>query len=207
MWSASPSHSIQPDRPNRCLKTVETREQTADFLLGHHFTGCGNTHVLCQGLTLVGPQRMELMRALAPEVLLSVRRGVFPQPVKPCPSLSCFSAKINRAPRIPCAPGSSPGFPVELVGVGELHAVPASRDRTRSRGMAPRTGNPGRSTELNATVVDCSYPGAERAPPLARFAARRLHCPTLPGLRGDSVLFPRPSHCLQQGCSCHNRSR
>jgi hypothetical protein len=26
---------------------------------------------------------------------------------------------------------ASPGFPVELVGVGELHAVPASRDRTR----------------------------------------------------------------------------
>jgi hypothetical protein len=27
----------------------------------------------------------------------------------------------------------TPGFPVELVGVAEVHAVPAGRDRTRGR--------------------------------------------------------------------------
>jgi len=125
------------------------------------------------------------------------------------PSLAglSFSEQTNRAPRIACAPGSSPGFPVELVGVGELHAAFLTESRTRSRGMAPLTGNPGRSTELNITGVDCSYLVAEQAPQPARFAARRLHCPTLPGLPGDSVLFQRPSHCLQQGCSCRNRSQ
>jgi hypothetical protein len=25
------------------------------FVSGHNFTGCGETHVLCQGTTLVGP--------------------------------------------------------------------------------------------------------------------------------------------------------
>ena len=41
------------------------------------------------------------------------------------------------------APGS-PGFPVELVGVGELHAAFLTESRTRNRRMGPRTGNPGR---------------------------------------------------------------
>jgi hypothetical protein len=35
---------------------------------GHGFAGCGKTHVLCQGTTLVGPKTARLMRALAPEV-------------------------------------------------------------------------------------------------------------------------------------------
>jgi hypothetical protein len=33
------------------------------------FTGCGKTHVLCQGTTSVGPYNGELLRALAPEAL------------------------------------------------------------------------------------------------------------------------------------------
>jgi hypothetical protein len=38
---------------------------------GHGFKGCEKTHVLCQGTTLVGPYTMPLVRALAPEFLLS----------------------------------------------------------------------------------------------------------------------------------------
>ena len=51
---------------------------------GHGFAGCGKTHVLCQGTTLVGPKTARLMRAtspqraLAPEVrLLDLRPGSF----------------------------------------------------------------------------------------------------------------------------------
>jgi hypothetical protein len=39
--------------------------------LKHGFPTCGKSHVLCQGTTLVGPHTMPLMRALAPEFLLS----------------------------------------------------------------------------------------------------------------------------------------
>jgi hypothetical protein len=40
----------------------------------------------------------------------------------------------------------SHGFPVELVGVGELHAAFLTESRTRSRRLGPRAGNPGRTS-------------------------------------------------------------
>jgi hypothetical protein len=44
-------------------------------------------------------------------------------------------------------PGRVPlGFPVELVGVGELHAAFLTESRTRSRRLGPRAGNPGRTS-------------------------------------------------------------
>src|ERR1700733_8174523 len=43
------------------------------------------------------------------------------------------------------------GFPVELGGVGEHHAAFLTESRTRSRGMEPRTGNPGRCGPCNGT--------------------------------------------------------
>ncbi len=45
---------------------------------------------------------------------------------------------------MPTPLGMSPGFPVELGGVGELHAAFLTESRTRSHGVEPRTGNPGR---------------------------------------------------------------
>jgi hypothetical protein len=39
--------------------------------------------------------------------------------------------------------GRSPGSPVEHGSVGELHAAFLTESRTRSRGMAPRTGDTG----------------------------------------------------------------
>jgi len=40
--------------------------------------------------------------------------------------------------------GASPGFPVDLVGVGELHAAFPNESRTRGRWWQPVAGNPGR---------------------------------------------------------------
>jgi hypothetical protein len=37
----------------------------------------------------------------------------------------------------------TPGFPVKLVGVDELHAAFLNESRTRGRWLGPRTGNPG----------------------------------------------------------------
>ena len=37
----------------------------------------------------------------------------------------------------------TPGFPVKLVGVDELHAAFLDESRTRGRCFVPRTGNPG----------------------------------------------------------------
>ena len=39
---------------------------------------------------------------------------------------------------------ASPGFPVDLVGVGELHAAFLIESRTRGRWWRPVAGNPGR---------------------------------------------------------------
>jgi hypothetical protein len=39
---------------------------------------------------------------------------------------------------------ASPGFPVDLVGVGELHAAFLNESRTRGRWWRPVAGNPGR---------------------------------------------------------------
>jgi hypothetical protein len=52
------------------------------------FTGCGKTHVLYQGTTLVVPTLGEMMRALAPEVLLSCPVQTFsaaPEGLQPAP--------------------------------------------------------------------------------------------------------------------------
>jgi hypothetical protein len=40
--------------------------------------------------------------------------------------------------------GASPGFPVEIDGVGELHPAFLNESRTRGRWWRPMAGNPGR---------------------------------------------------------------
>jgi hypothetical protein len=52
-----------------------------------------------------------------------------------------------------------PDFPVELVGVGELHAAFLTESRTRSRRMGPRTGNPGRQSVPGPKTIffECFY--------------------------------------------------
>src|SRR5277367_1064773 len=44
----------------------------------------------------------------------------------------------------PWQESGSPGFPVDLVGVGELHAAFLNESRTRRRWWRPVAGNPGR---------------------------------------------------------------
>jgi hypothetical protein len=84
---------------------MQSRPRSGGLVSGSDITACGKTHVLCQGralqaaekthvlcqgTTLVGPKTARLMRALAPEALLSrppaVERAggpsVFPQAVK-----------------------------------------------------------------------------------------------------------------------------
>src|SRR3984885_11110367 len=76
-------------------------------------------------------------------VWLGVRRASF--------SEGGFPVVLKRDPMIRIEPirqakraRGSPGFPVQLGGVGGLHAAFPTESRTRSRGMEPRTGNPDR---------------------------------------------------------------
>jgi hypothetical protein len=62
---------------------------------------------------------------------------------------------MQDAPKTP----EAPGFPVGLDGLGELHAVPAGRDRTRGDGWRCAVGNPGTNPRLRRRFV--LYLGAE----------------------------------------------
>src|ERR1700739_3416584 len=53
--------------------------------------------------------------------------------------ISAFASRSDESDR-----WASPGFPVDLFGVGELHAAFLNESRTRIRWRCPVTGNPGR---------------------------------------------------------------
>jgi hypothetical protein len=162
------------------------------------------------------------------------KNQIFPQVVRPCrrwfpatggalPILTAKCIRVNRE-----SEGKSSGIPhlkskmwgtrpsrgnqshqrnVPRIPVGGALALANFMRLSLLKAAHTAEEGPGRSTEVNAIAVGCSYLVAEQALRPERFAARRLHFPTLPGLRGDSVLSPRPSHCPQPGCSCHNRSK
>src|ERR1700690_981561 len=60
----------------------------------------------------------------------------------------------------------TPGFPVKLAGVDELHAAFLNESRTRGRCLVPRTGNPGISLVFremwDTTVFNRSIPRITR---------------------------------------------
>jgi hypothetical protein len=55
---------------------------------GHAFAGCGKTHVLCQGTTLVGRKKRRLMRASAADT--EGRTDVFPRGIRLAPEVTVF---------------------------------------------------------------------------------------------------------------------
>jgi hypothetical protein len=55
----------------------------------------------------------------------------------------------------------SPGFPVKVGGVDELHAAFRKESRTRGCWIEPRTGNPGQG---NALIQNCSWALSPKLP-------------------------------------------
>ncbi len=112
------------------------------------------------------------------------------------------SEKI-RAHRITCAPGSSFGFPAELVGVGELHAAFLNESRTRSRGMRHVQEIRGRSTGKCYCVGGLLVPWGRAAagagwvcctpialPETTRFTRRFCALPAAVELSATGLLMP-----------------
>ena len=87
-------------------------------------------------------------------------------PILPTPEAMVHHLRAH-APRFPStllarlAPGPTPDFPVELVGVGEVHAAFLNESRTRCGRLVPRTGNPGLGRSVTTLLLEsCLKTGA-----------------------------------------------